>query len=205
MISKINHFISKLSNTESNEYFTNLYFGNSIEAIKRIENLRIYLKLISENNSKILLLGEAPGYKGCRNTGIAFTCEHTLKNHRFLNIHNFQKINIDKLERENSATIVWEEISKKNIHPLIWNIFPFHPHKLNNYLSNRTPNSAELKFGLEYTEDIIDIFKIEKVLCIGRKSENMIKKNKNINYEYVRHPSMGGANIFREQISRLLI
>lgn len=204
MKSKIEKFINNLSSIESSEYSTNLYFGLSIEAIKRTENLKLYLELIAENNSKTLLLGEAPGYKGCRNTGIAFTCEHTLRNQPFLSIHNFQTMNHDKPERENSASIIWEEISKKKIYPLIWNIFPFHPHKLNNSSSNRTPNSAELKFGLEYTKELIDIFKIEKILCVGRKSENMIKKSY-INYEYIRHPSMGGSNIFREQFDKLLI
>jgi hypothetical protein len=203
MESKIINFIDEISQYESQKNYTNLYFGNSIESQKRKENLELYLNLISKNNSKVLLLGEASGYKGCRNTGIAFTCEHTLKTHSFFKDSNFSTINEINYEKEYSASFVWRELSNFKNYPLIWNIFPFHPHKIDNIKSNRTPKIFELNEGVKITQKLMEIFDIEYIICIGRKSEKMIK-NINIKYDYVRHPSMGGAKAFQNQINKLL-
>lgn len=203
MKTKIFQFIEELSKYENQSNYTNLYFGSSMDTQIRKENLNSYLNLIHKNNSKILIIGEAPGYKGCRNTGIAFTCEKTLKTHDYFKDQNFKTINEINYEKENSATIVWDELSNINKFPLIWNIFPFHPHKIDNIKSNRTPNLSELKIGVETTQKLINIFGINYVICVGRKSEKMIK-SLNIKHDYVRHPSMGGAKIFRNQLNKLL-
>ena len=200
---EIQEFIVKLSEIENQPDYTNLYFGNTNESCKRRRNLNSYLNLIANNNSKILILGEAPGYKGCKNTGIAFACEHTLKSYDFLKNLDFETINEINFEKENTATIVWSELSRVNKYPLLWNIFPFHPHKKDNEYSNRTPSVAELKMGLETTKELIKILEIDYVICVGRKAETKIKKMQ-IKYDYVRHPSYGGEQEFIKQINNLL-
>jgi len=66
-----------------------------------------------KRNPTTILVGEAPGYKGCRNTGIPFTDEyHLIKgvNGSFIlgEALGYKLVhNNSNLEKENSASIVW--------------------------------------------------------------------------------------------------
>ena len=51
----------------------------------RRENLKLYLEKMKKLNPSFLLLGEAPGYKGCRLTGIPFSSEKILATNDFFN------------------------------------------------------------------------------------------------------------------------
>jgi uracil-DNA glycosylase len=148
-------------------------------------------------NPRTLFLGEAPGYKGCGNTGIAFTSEKIIKTYDFFLNNNFLVSSVSSLESEISATIIWEEIIKQKNLPLLWNIFPFHPYKGNNLKSNRTPNFQELEFGATILGKLLSLFEIENIIAVGRKAEESIQEL-NINYHYVRHPAYGGKNKFIE-------
>lgn len=79
---------------------------------------------------------------------------------------------------EPTDTVVWSAIVEKGIDPydtLLWNIFPFHPHKEDNPLTNRTPTDREQQLGWEYTKRLLDLH-IELggveplVLAVGQKS-----------------------------------
>jgi hypothetical protein len=189
-------FIDNLASVRNLVNSTNLYQGDNRESQIRNENLRLYLTRIKELNPSTMILGEAPGYKGCRLTGIPFTSERLLKENIFFSKDNYKFINDkDKLESEISATIVWAELDNLSFRPLIWNIFPFHPHQTNNNLSNRTPTLSELELGKSFFQDLMKIFKIQKVICLGREPESQLKKM-SINYKYVRHPANGGKNKF---------
>src|SRR5574344_205729 len=129
----VDNFILDLESVspESLALCENLYGGNNSNSLIRKHNLKLYLQKMKTLNPNILLLGEAPGYKGCRLTGVPFTSEKILKNHPFFINQDFQFIN-QQPESEKSATIVWDTLQNfKNI-PLIWNIFPFHPFNENN-------------------------------------------------------------------------
>lgn len=72
---RIRLFIDELSKEESTPELTNVYSPEIPQSEICRENLYNYLQRIKNNNSKIMLIGEAPGYHGCRLSGIAFTCE----------------------------------------------------------------------------------------------------------------------------------
>lgn len=72
---RIRHFIDKLSREVSTPELTNVYSPEIPQSEVCRENLYNYLQRIRNNNSKVMLIGEAPGYHGCRLSGIAFTCE----------------------------------------------------------------------------------------------------------------------------------
>lgn len=200
----IDKFITELENENLSEigFSENLYTGNSSGSIIRKHNLLTYLLKMKSLNPKFLLLGEAPGYKGCRLTGIPFTSEKILANHPFFKDLNFQFIN-DNLESEQSATIVWNILQNYENKPLIWNIFPFHPYDGLNHNTNRTPNENELEIGKEYLLKLLDIFKINLIAAVGRKPESKINEI-NIQYQYVRHPANGGRNKFVSGINKLM-
>ena len=193
---QIDNFISNLSSVQKMNNTTNLYFGNSRESKIRRNNLKVYLVKMKTLNPKFLILGEAPGHKGCRLSGIAFTSERVLSENAFF--HNEQILFVNdrnKLESEISATIVWNEISKLNEKPLIWNIFPFHPHLLNDIKTNRTPTKAELEEGKKWLKKLLEIYDIKKIIALGRKPESQLEEI-NLPFSYVRHPSNGGKNDF---------
>lgn len=196
-VTEIEKFINHIEKSKPFPNTRNLYQGNDDSSFLRKSNLQLYLEQMKVVKPTTLFLGEAPGYKGCGNTGIAFTSERIIKTYDFFSEQNFIVSSDNHLESEISATIVWEEIIKQKTLPLLWNIFPFHPHKENNLKSNRTPNLEELEFGLTILKKLLYIFNIEKIIAIGRKAEEHIKEL-NINYYYVRHPANGGKNKFIE-------
>lgn len=200
----IESFIEDLKNEKNHRlgFSENLYSGNDRDANIRRHNLLTYFSKMKSLNPKILLLGEAPGYKGCRLTGVPFTSEKILANHDFFKNQNFQFIN-QTLETEQSATIVWNVLQDFENKPLIWNIFPFHPYDGINLNSNRTPTDTELELGKEYLLKLLHLFNIELIAAVGRKPESKLQ-SLNISYEYVRHPANGGKKKFVDGISRLL-
>lgn len=202
----IDCFIKTIESSENEKVGTsdNLYKGNSSESQIRRWNLKLYLEKMKAINPDVLFLGEAPGYKGCKLTGIPFTSEKMVSTNDFFKTCNYKFINQpNNLESEISATIVWSELNKFSNKPLIWNIFPFHPYHQNNSNSNRTPNNDELNLGKSILIDLLELFSIKKIIAIGRKPESRLNEL-GIDYEYVRHPANGGKNEFITGINNIL-
>ncbi len=197
-MTEIDNFISRLSLVQKTDNTTNLYFGDSRESEIRRNNLKFYLNKMKLVNPNFLILGEAPGYKGCRLSDIAFTSERVLSQNEFFKNEPIQFINEkDKLESEISATIVWTKISKLNEKPLIWNIFPFHPHSVSDTKTNRTPTTKELEEGKSFLDDLLQIFDIKKIIALGRKPESQLEKI-SLPFSYIRHPANGGKKQLRD-------
>ncbi len=200
----ITGFIDLLANCKTDPLCVeNLYSGNSLESDVRRHNLQLYLEKMSALNPDVILVGEAPGYKGCALTGIPFTSENVLAKNEFFQGENYQFINKDRREKESSATIVWGELADCVNKPLIWNIFPFHPFEKGNLKSNRTPTIEELAQGLKIFDELLKLFDIKKIVAVGKKSESQIKNNKYY-YAAIRHPANGGKNDFAEGLKRIL-
>ncbi|UCE92667.1 MAG: hypothetical protein JSV73_07475 [Flavobacteriaceae bacterium] len=201
----MDQFIETLKKEKVSDETINLYRGESKPAQLRRQNLALYLNKMQRMKPSVLLLGEAPGYKGCGITGVPFTSERILTEHPFFKDQGYHIMNrTGKPESEISATIVWNELKHHSI-PLIWNIFPFHPHKLNNKRANRTPNKVELEAGKKFLLRLLEMFSIEKIITLGRKPESMVRELE-LKYTYVRHPANGGKNKFisglRQEMSK---
>ncbi|MFH0896019.1 MAG: uracil-DNA glycosylase [Bacteroidota bacterium] len=189
----------RLQNPDTSE---NLYSLDSSEGLIRRHNLKTYLSKMLSIKPEIMLLGEAPGYKGCRLSGIPFTSERLLKTNAFFCNEPYEIIN-SKPESEQSATIVWGALNQYEKMPLIWNIYPFHPHKENDLKSNRTPSEKELDDGVRILKELLTIFSIKQFIAIGRKAEIKLKEN-GYDCTYVRHPANGGKREFVEGLNRCL-
>ena len=180
----IDEFIKGLSNYSSSDTVTNMYHGNSKEAIACRQNLKDFLE--KNKNAQILLVGEAPGYKGCARTGVPFTTDKT----------------------EITANAIHEVLDKeKPSHPiLMWNAFPFHPHKKGDGNSNRKPNASELAVGYIHLNNLLLIF--PNLICfaaIGKTAEKQLKKLAPFNNPvYVRHPAHGGKTECQTQLKEVL-
>lgn len=203
-LNSIDLFIDKLSTQDVSNNTTNMYFGNTIASQICRKNLKLYLNKMIDVKPSHLLLGEAPGYKGCGITGIAFTSERILNENTFYKNQGFRCLNKpSKLSSEISATIVWSVLDNYTNIPLIWNIFPFHPHDTSKKKSNRTPTETELELGKVYLNLLLKIFNIDNIIALGRKPESKLK-GFGYHYGYIRHPANGGKNKFVNGLKEVL-
>ena len=206
---KIIEFVDSLSTEkESSNVFNQYSLKLTYNAVRR-NNLLLYLLQMKIINPKVLLVGEAPGYQGCRLTGVPFTSESILikgiEQFGLFGHHNgYQKTNeVTGQKKEPAATIIWETLVNSNFIPLLWNAFPFHPYKNGKPQSNRTPNKQELEIGKFFLKYIIEIYNIDTVVAIGNHAESTLNKMIG-NCKKVRHPSYGGKAEFVSGIQIIL-
>lgn len=162
-------------------------------------------------DAKLLLIGEAPGYQGCRYSGVAFTSEALLLEGSIPNQEPLTKrLTSRKLPwSEPSARIVWETLYKNNIESktIMWNTFPFHPHKPEKDLSNRKPTRLEIEYGAEILKELLSYYPGIRIAPVGQVAGIGLNR---IGVKYdtvVRHPAYGGKPEFMagiEAISKAL-
>ena len=208
MLKKLENFVEELATMDITPNVYNQYSYECQENSIRRENLLIYLQQMYKLNPQIILIGEAPGYRGCRLTGVPFTSEHLLMNNiGSLELFGKEKgyrlaIEKDKLLKEATATMIWNTLLEYEIMALAWNAFPFHPHKKGNGESNRTPLKKELLIGEKPLLQMIEMFKIKRIVAVGNKAEENLNKL-GISCNKVRHPAQGGKNDFVEGIRKI--
>jgi uracil-DNA glycosylase len=176
----------------------------------RRRNLRLYFEQLAEIRPRILLVGEAPSYRGGRLTGIPFVSEtillsgvETRSGLVLGGTRGFRKATAGpRLSTEASATMVWQTIRDIEPLPILWNAFPFHPFHRGNPQSNRVPSSAELLIGQPFIRDMIAVFEIEQVAAVGNQAAASLTRL-GIAHEKVRHPSQGGKQKFVAGMARL--
>jgi uracil-DNA glycosylase len=184
------------------------YEGKEASAIRR-ENLRHYLQWMVAARPLLLLVGEAPGYRGCAMTGVPFTNNHLLLNELspwsqiVTGRNGFRATEEVKRPREATAAIMWQALRGLGVLPLLWNAFPFHPHQPERSESNRRPTHREIALGGVYLIALLDIFKPERVVAVGNcAAESLMRLG--IAHAKIRHPSHGGKQAFTAQLGALL-
>jgi uracil-DNA glycosylase family 4 len=137
------------------------------------ERLTAYLE--ERRDAGLLLVGEAAGYRGARVSGVPFTSERQLTGGP---------------PGEASATIVHRVLAELGLADdvLLWNVVPTHPHRAGRPASNRAPTRAETEAGLRFVRELA---RGRTVVAIGRVAQRALGA------PYVRHPSRGGAALFR--------
>ena len=151
----------------------NQYAGSSLLR----ERLAEYLE--GRKASAILLVGEAPGYRGARVSGIPLTSERQLTGSG---------------PAEATATIVHRVLDDLGVvdDVLLWNLVPTHP---GTATSNRRPTRDEIEQGAPY---LAELARGRRVVPIGRLAHGRLGG------AYVRHPSHGGAAAFRAGLAEAL-
>jgi uracil-DNA glycosylase len=158
----------------------------------RRENLRRYFECFNRW-PEVLVIGEAPGWRGCRFSGVPFTSEGQLNGK--LPFCGSPSSLGDRLHTEATATVFWQVM--RNYHPdfLAWNSFPFHPHRPGEPLSNRTPSPAEFRLGEDLLRRLISLLQPRQVIAVGKSAQSVLYRL-GISAYPLRHPGHGGAKYF---------
>jgi uracil-DNA glycosylase len=186
-------------------------------AIRR-KHLRTYLRK-RLGRAKLVVIGEALGYRGGHFSGIPMTSERILlgkkkdngiePGHVFPSIKPRRTSNPQKCPdgfSEPTATIVWSALLRLGLKPqqfVLWNAFPWHsfdPRR--GMLSNRMPNKSERSAGLAVLKAFLDLFPCDEIVALGNVAASQLQEL-NVETHRVRHPASGGAKLFRQQIGRV--
>lgn len=182
---------------------TNFYLDESdanatfaTTAAQRRVALETHLSRVADGD--LLLLGEAAGWRGARQSGVAFTSAH--------------QVGL-RGTREPTATVVHESLTALGLagRALLWNAFPLHPHRVNEPETNRTPTATEVQL----TMSLVRLAAVgRRVICVGQVAARAYSRatghpvvpatsgvGANAIALAVRHPSYGGASQFRDGVA----
>ncbi len=158
--------VGRLAATEIGETY-NQYAGSQLLQ----ERLRWYLG--AHRDARVVLVGEAAGYRGARVSGIPLTSERQLTGNG---------------PAEATATIVHRVLAKLGVEDdvLFWNVVPTHP---GGESFNRRPTRAEVQAAAPFLDELT---RGRVAIAVGRLAAAALDA------PYVRHPSHGGAAAFEE-------
>jgi uracil-DNA glycosylase len=152
---------------------TRNFYREGAGASVRRARLRAYLD--QRGAARLILVGEAPGYRGARVSGVPFTSERQLSGNP---------------PGESTATIVHRALGELGLADdvLLWNVVPTHPHFAGRPETNRPPTAAEIEAGLPFVRELA---RGRALLAVGRVAQRALGA------PYLRHPSHGGAAAFK--------
>jgi len=200
---QIDALIDRLATAPTADDAYNEYAPTGANNAIRQTNLKLYLQAMTERMPSTMMVMEAPGYRGCRLTGVPVTSRKVLLEGiptlgMFGREQGFQDTDDAGFERvygEQSATIVWGTLEDLGVVPFIWNTFPFHPHKIDKPLTNRKPRKPETTLGGEILLQVIELWQFEQIIAIGNVAYDTLT-DLGVDCVKVRHPAQGGKNDF---------
>ena len=149
------------------------FYRHGERAGLRRRRLRRYLEPRAE--TRLLLVGEAAGYRGARVSGIPFTSERQLTGTG---------------PAEATATIVQRTLAELGLDAICWNVVPTHP---GTPTSNRRPSREEVEASRPFLEELAAG---RRILAVGRLAADVTGA------PYIRHLAHGGAAEFRAGLLR---
>ena len=176
-------------------------------AKRRRENLEAYLERVG--TPRLVLLGEALGFRGGRFSGIAFTSERQLcgegpRRLAWAGSPSFRPTSRNPaLWLEPSGTVVWGALGGEARGVLLWNAFPWHPPGAAGPLSNRAPEPRLVNANLHVLERLLAEVNGAQVLAVGRTALAALAAL-GVEAPLLRHPAHGGAATFRAQLAAQL-
>jgi uracil-DNA glycosylase len=164
-------FVGKLAAAQIGATFN--FYRDGEGAERRRERLVSYLE--EKRAARLVLVGEAPGFRGARVSGIPFMSERQLTGDG---------------PTEPTATIVQHALAELELDALCWNVVPTHP---GTKTSNRRPTANEVAAAYPFLRELTAA---RLVVAVGRLAERVTGA------PYVRHPSHGGKAAFYEGLLR---
>ncbi|MFJ3371726.1 uracil-DNA glycosylase [Pseudomonas sp. NPDC086251] len=172
-------------------------------AASRRNNLRTYLTAVKNIGVDTIWMGRDLGYRGGRRTGLALTDEFHLPEMSKLYPGCVSKqVTRGPAIAERTAAEIWSILRSIEIPPLLWNVFPFHPHEPGNPFSNRKFTARELSQVDELNNSLIQWLGIKRIVAIGQDAGQYAVRF-GVPVETIRHPSYGGVKDFRAGMARI--
>src|SRR5215208_5208607 len=133
----MHEFIEQLRRARIGATF-NFYRDGAAGEVRRA---RLLAYLRSREEASLLLVGEAPGYRGARVSGVPFTSERQLTGLG---------------AAEATATIVRRTLAELGLEEqvLCWNVVPTHPHLRGRPDTNRRPSRAEVEASQRFLREL---------------------------------------------------
>jgi uracil-DNA glycosylase len=205
----IEGFIDRLAAVETgpgcNNFFDHTVPGNAL----RRRNLAIYLREMLDRSPHVLLVGEAPGFRGMGITGVPFTNRTIFQGPA----NSFGLFGPGKgyvlpaeaarVAAEPTATVMWQVLAELDFLPLLWSACPWHTHVPGRPLSNRTPTAAEAELGTPFWQALSEEFAIETVVAVGNVAHRSLHRS-GLDVPKIRHPAHGGRAGFKRGLEELL-
>jgi uracil-DNA glycosylase len=164
-------FVTELAAAQIGTTFNFYRDGDGAE--RRRERLVRYLE--AKRRARLVLVGEAPGFRGARISGIPFTSERQLTGDG---------------PAEATATIVQHALAELELDAVCWNVVPTHP---GTETSNRRPTAQEVAAAYPFLRELTAA---RLVVAVGRVAARVTGG------PYIRHPSHGGKAAFYEGLLR---
>jgi uracil-DNA glycosylase len=170
--------VARLSEARIGDTYNFYRDGERAPLLRR--RLTAYLE--SRADARVVLVGEAAGYRGARVSGLPFTSERQLSGSG---------------PAEQTATIVHRVLAELGLSDevLLWNVVPTHPHRPGVPSSNRAPTRAEVEAGRAF---LAPLLAGRRPIPVGRLAHRVLAG------PYVRHPAHGGAAAFADGLRRSL-
>lgn len=205
----IEDFVRRLAAVKTGPGCTNFFDHTSAANALRRRNLALYLQEMLDRAPTVLLLGEAPGFRGMRITGVPFTSRTILAGPvNPLGLFGPGRgyvlpADAAGIAAEPTATVMWEVLAEVGILPLLWSACPWHTHVPGRPLSNRTPTAAEAALGAPFWQALRELFGIETVVAVGNVAHRSLQRN-GLNVPKIRHPAHGGRSGFKRGLEELM-
>ena len=187
---------------------TDAHDGPDAPAVRRA-NLEAALDAVAAaapaRGPDVLVVAEAPGPWGCRFSGVPFTNERQLLDPAFpIDGRPTSARFVDGGEpvNEYSGSIYWDAMLPHWGRFWTWNAVPLHPHRAGQPLTIRTPGAREVRRWHGLLAETVRVLRPAAVVAVGRKAEGALEAV-GAGPVYVRHPSQGGATLFRQGMADL--
>jgi uracil-DNA glycosylase len=205
----LHDFVQRLAAVETGPACNNFFSHAVPENALRRQNLVIYLQEMLDLRPGVLLVGEAPGFRGMRITGVPFTNRTILEGPA----NKFGLFGPGKgyelppeaagVAAEPTATVLWQVLEEVDFLPLLWSAFPWHPHQPGRPLSNRTPKPSETKVGTPFWQELAALFGISSIVAVGNVAQHSLQRS-GLDVPKIRHPAHGGRSGFKQGLEQLL-
>ena len=171
---------------------------------RRSNSLRAMLEVAVKRDIDSIWIGRDLGYRGGRRTGLALTDDVHIYAHAQRWGVSVERPTKGEAVAERTAAVIWNVLSQVQASVFLWNVFPLHPHEIDEPFSNRLHNSREHRAGEEFLFQLILLLKPRRLVGVGNDAALTAYR---LAYHHqvvkVRHPSYGGQTQFLKQLREL--